>query len=403
MAVYAWAGRTRQGNRKKGILEAASESAATAHLRSQGIVPNRIKEKAKDLDDIFPFLQPRIKTQDLVVFTRQFAVMIDAGLPLVQCLQLLGDQMENKAFKNVCRDVRTRVEQGSTFAEALARHPKVFSALFVNLVAAGEVGGILDTILNRLAAYLEKAEKLARQVKGAMTYPVVVLTIAVGVISLLLVKVIPVFENMFLDFGGQLPGPTQIVIDVSDWMQAYLVYCLAGGALGVFGFLEARKRSDRFCYQTDRLFLALPVLGGLLKKVAVARFTRTLGTMIASGVPILEALDIVGRSAGNRVIEREIQDARSAIAEGRTIAEPLQESTVFPGMVVQMIAVGEETGSMETMLSKIADFYDDEVDTAVTALTSLLEPLMIVFLGGACGGIMIAMYLPIFKIAENIN
>ena len=402
MPVYAWTGRTRQGSSKKGVLEAVSEAAVTAQLRAQGIVPKRVKEKAKDLEDIFPFLQPRIKTQDLVVFTRQFAVMIDAGLPLVQCLQLLGDQMENKTFKNVCRDIQTQVEQGSTFAEALARHPKAFSALFVNLVAAGEVGGILDTILNRLAAYLEKAEKLARQVKGAMTYPVAVLVIAVGVISLLLVKVIPVFEKMFADFGGALPGPTQLVVDLSAWMQAYLGVCLAGGAVALFGFLQARRRSERFRYQTDRLFLASPVFGPVLKKVAVARFTRTLGTMIASGVPILEALDIVGRSAGNMVIEEEIQTARSAIAEGRTIAEPLQDSKVFPGMVVQMIAVGEETGSMETMLSKIADFYDDEVDTAVASLTALLEPVMIVFLGGAVAGILVAMYLPIFKIAENI-
>jgi len=402
MPVYAWTGRTRQGSSKKGVLEAVSEAAVTAQLRAQGIVPKRVKEKAKDLEDIFPFLQPRIKTQDLVVFTRQFAVMIDAGLPLVQCLQLLGDQMENKTFKNVCRDIQTQVEQGSTFAEALARHPKAFSALFVNLVAAGEVGGILDTILNRLAAYLEKAEKLARQVKGAMTYPVAVLVIAVAVISLLLVKVIPVFEKMFVDFGGALPGPTQLVVDLSAWMQAYLGVCLAGGAVALFGFLQARRRSERFRYQTDRLFLASPVFGPVLKKVAVARFTRTLGTMIASGVPILEALDIVGRSAGNMVIEEEIQTARSAIAEGRTIAEPLQDSKVFPGMVVQMIAVGEETGSMETMLSKIADFYDDEVDTAVASLTALLEPVMIVFLGGAVAGILVAMYLPIFKIAENI-
>ncbi|MEE2663533.1 MAG: type II secretion system F family protein [Myxococcota bacterium] len=402
MPVYAWAGRTRQGAAKKGVLEALNEAAVMAQLRSQGIVPGKVKAKPKDLEDIFPFLQPRITTKDLVVFTRQFAVMIDAGLPLVQCLQILGEQMENATFKKVCRDVRANVEQGSTFAEALAKHPKVFSPLFVNLVAAGEVGGILDTILNRLAAYLEKADKLARQVRGAMVYPVTVLCIAVGVISLLLVKVIPVFEQMFLDFGGVLPTPTQIVITLSEWLQAYLGHCVGGGALFLFCFFQARKRSDRFRYQTDRMFLAAPVFGPLLKKVAVARFTRTLGTMIASGVPILEALDIVGRTAGNMVIEEEIQYTRASISEGKTIAEPLQESKVFPGMVVQMIAVGEETGSMETMLSKIADFYDDEVDAAVVALTSLLEPLMIVFLGGAIGGILIAMYLPIFKIAENI-
>ena len=293
MAVYIWAGRTRQGAAKKGVLEAISEAAVMAQLRSQGIVPSKVKEKSKDLEDIFPFLQPKITTKDLVVFTRQFAVMIDAGLPLVQCLQILGDQMENATFKKVCKTIRNDVEQGSTFAEALGKHPKVFSALFVNLIAAGEVGGILDTILNRLAAYLEKADKLARQVKGAMVYPVTVLVIAIGVISILLVKVIPVFEKMFLDFGGDLPTPTQIVVDISQWMQNYLGYCLVGTALFLFAFFQARMRSDKFRYQTDRLFLASPVFGPLLKKVAVARFTRTLGTMIASGVPILEGLDIV--------------------------------------------------------------------------------------------------------------
>ena len=261
---------------------------------------------------------------------------------------------------------------------------------------------ILDTILNRLAAYLEKADKLASQVRGAMVYPTTVMIIAFGVITVLLVKVIPVFEKMFLDFGGELPAPTQLVIDLSQWMQAYIGYCLIGAGLFVFGFFQARKRSASFRYRTDRLFLALPVFGPLLKKVAVARFTRTLGTMIASGVPILEGLDIVARTAGNMVIEEEIQHARSSISEGKTLTEPLQESKVFPGMVVQMIAVGEETGSMETMLSKIADFYDDEVDNAVAALTAMLEPIMIVFLGGAIGGILIAMYLPIFKIAEAV-
>ena len=402
MPVYTWTGRTRQGAQKKGVLEAVNEAAVMAQLRSQGIVPGKVKEKPKDLEDLFPFLKPRVKTKDLVVFTRQFAVMIDAGLPLVQCLTILGDQMENATFKKVVREIRSDVEQGSTFADALGKHPRVFSDLFVNLVAAGEVGGILDTILNRLAAYLEKADKLAAQVRGAMVYPSTVMVIAIGVITVLLVKVIPVFEKMFVDFGGEVPAPTQMVIDLSNWMQAYIGYCfmLAGG--GFFAFFQARKRNAQFRYRTDKLFLMSPVFGPLLKKVAVARFTRTLGTMIASGVPILEGLDIVARTAGNMVIEEEIQMTRSSISEGKTLTEPLQESKVFPGMVVQMIAVGEETGSMETMLSKIADFYDDEVDNAVAALTSLLEPIMIVFLGGAIGGILIAMYLPIFKIAEAV-
>ena len=329
--------------------------------------------------------------------------MIDAGLPLVQCLQILSDQQPNPTLKNVLKDVKSQVEQGATFAESLKKHPKQFSDLYVNLVAAGEIGGILDTILNRLAAYLEKADKLARQVKGAMTYPVTVLCIAFAVITLLLVKVIPVFQKMFLDFGGELPGPTAMVIGVSEWLKAYLLYLLIAIATVVTAFLQARKRSERFKYATDKIFLRMPIFGPILKKVAVARFTRTLGTMIASGVPILEALDIVARTAGNMVIEEEIQMTRASISEGKTIAEPLQESKVFPGMVVQMIAVGEETGSMETMLNKIADFYDDEVDAAVAGLTAMLEPMMMVFLGGTVGSILIAMYLPIFKIAETIN
>ena len=403
MPVYNWAGRTRQGVSKKGVLEAVNEAAVMAQLRSQGLVPSKVKEKPKDLEDIFPFLQAKITTKDQVVFTRQFAVMIDAGLPLVQCLQILGDQMEHATFKKIIRDVRGQVEEGSTFAEALGKHPKVFSDLYVNLIAAGEIGGILDTILNRLAAYLEKADKLARQVKGAMVYPVTVLTIATAVITLLLVKVIPVFEQMFEDFGGVLPTPTRIVINVSEFLQAWIVYMMAGLALAIFLFLQGRARSVAFKYRTDQAFLALPIFGNLLRKVAVARFTRTLGTMISSGVPILEALDIVARTAGNVVIEEEIQRVRVAISEGKTIAEPLQESKIFPGMVVQMIAVGEETGSMETMLNKIADFYDDEVDEGVAALTAMLEPIMIVFLGGAIGTILIAMYLPIFKIAETVG
>jgi type IV pilus assembly protein PilC len=404
MPVYVFEGRTRQGATKKGTLEAANEAAVTAQLRSQGLLPVKVKAKPKDVSEIFPFLQQtKVKTKELVIFTRQFATMIDAGLPLVQCLEILGDQQANPGFKKIILEVKSDVEQGSTFAEALGKHPKVFSDLFVNLIAAGEVGGILDTILNRLAAYLEKADKLARQVKSAMVYPVTVTTVAIAVIALLLVKVIPVFEKMFLDFGGELPGPTQMVISLSHWLQANLLFLIGITVVVLVAFFQARSRSPQFRYQTDALALRLPIFGELLKKVAVARFTRTLGTMIASGVPILDGLDIVSRTAGNMVIEEELQRTRSSISEGKTIAEPLQESKVFPGMVVQMIAVGEETGAMETMLAKIADFYDDEVDAAVAGLTSLLEPLMMVFLGGSIGTILIAMYLPIFKIAEAIQ
>jgi type IV pilus assembly protein PilC len=403
MPVYNWQGRTRDGAKKKGALEAANEAAVTAQLRSQGILPTKVKAKPKDVSEVFTFLQQRVKTKDLVIFTRQFAVMIDAGLPLVQCLQILGDQTENASLARVVHEVRGDVESGSTFAEALGKHPKVFDDLYVNLVAAGEVGGILDTILNRLAIQLEKADKLARQFKGAMVYPATVSTIAIGVVVLLLVKVIPVFEKMFADFGGTLPGPTQAVISLSNWMQANVVYCLFVVAAVIIGHTQARARSLGYRYRSDQVKLKLPLLGTIIKKVAVARFTRTLGTMIASGVPILDALDIVSKTAGNMIIEEELQETRASISEGKTIAEPLQDSKVFPGMMVQMIAVGEETGNMEVMLNKVADFYDDEVDVAVAALTSMLEPLLMVFMGGAIGGILIAMYLPIFTIADTIG
>jgi type IV pilus assembly protein PilC len=403
MPIYNWQGRTREGAKKKGVLEAGNEAAVTAQLRSQGILPTKVKLKPKDVEEIFTFLQKGVKTKDLVVFTRQFAVMIDAGLPLVQCLQILGDQTENPTLARILKDVRNEVESGATFAESLAKHPKVFDALYTNLVAAGEVGGILDTILNRLAIQLEKADKLARQFKGAMVYPITVSTIAVAVIVLLLVKVIPVFEKMFADFGGTLPGPTQAVIGLSDWMQANLVYLLCIVSAIVFSHAQGRARSKGYRYKTDQLMLKLPIFGNIVKKVAVARFTRTLGTMIASGVPILDALDIVAKTAGNMVIEEELQNTRASISEGKTIAEPLQDSKVFPGMMVQMIAVGEETGNMEVMLNKVADFYDDEVDVAVSALTSMLEPVMMVFMGGSIGSILIAMYLPIFTIADTIG
>ncbi|MBW2294287.1 MAG: type II secretion system F family protein [Deltaproteobacteria bacterium] len=403
MAVYTWSGRTRQGANKKGVLEANGKDAVMAQLRAQGILPISVKEKAKNLEDVFTFLQPKVTTKDLVVFTRQFAVMIDAGLPLVQCLVILGDNHDNPTFKRVIGEVRSDVESGQTFAEALGRHPQVFDALFVNLVAAGEIGGILDTIMNRLATQLEKADKLARQLRGAMVYPSTVMSIALVVIILLLVKVIPVFEKMFSDFGGELPGPTAMVIALSDWLQAYIGYGMVLLFLFVTAFKAAYRKSLAFRYQVHRVNLKIPIFGAIIKKVAVARFTRTLGTMISSGVPILDALDITARTAGNMLIEEELQNCRAAISEGKTLNEPLQESEIFPPMMVQMMAVGEETGSMEVMLTKIAEFYDDEVDVAVGALTSMLEPVMMVFMGGSIGTILVAMYLPIFKIADSIN
>jgi type IV pilus assembly protein PilC len=403
MAVFTWEGRTRQGTTKKGVMEAGSEAAVMAQLRSQAIVPLAVKAKAKDLLEGIALFEEKPTLKDVVMFTRQFATMIDAGLPLVQCLDIQANQATNKGFQKVLRAIKSDVEQGSTFADALRKHPKTFDTLYTNLVQAGEIGGILDTILNRLATYMEKAEALKRKVKGAMVYPATILVVSIGVVTLLLVKVIPVFKKMFEEFGGTLPAPTQIVVDMSEFMQKWLVLMLVMMVGSVIAFLQARQRSPRFLLATDAFFLKTPVFGSLLRKVAVSRFTRTLGTMISSGVPILDALDICARTAGNKVIENALFKTRAAISEGRTIAEPLEASNVFPGMVVQMIAVGEATGAMDTMLGKIADFYDEEVDAAVTALTALLEPLMMVFLGGTIGGILMAMYLPIFKIAENIK
>jgi type IV pilus assembly protein PilC len=403
MPIFLWKARTRQGTIKKGELEAANDQAVMAQLRAQMLMPVSVKPKPKDIREYLPFLKPGIKTKELVIFTRQFATMIDAGLPLVQCLDILGGQNENMTFKEIIREVKADVEQGSTFADALRKHPKPFDALYVNLVQAGEIGGILDTILNRLSVYLEKADALARKVKGAMVYPATVLVVAVVVVVLMLVKIIPTFEKMFADFGGTLPAPTQMVIDLSHWMQEWLGFFIAGAIVAGIAYNQARARVPKFRRFTDAVYLKAPVFGSLLRKVAVARFSRTLGTMIASGVPILDGLDIVASTAGNVVIEEALLDVKAAISEGKTIAEPLMESEVFPGMVVQMIAVGEETGAMEQMLSKIADFYDDEVDAAVEALTAMLEPAMMVVLGGTVGSLLVAMYLPIFKIADTIG
>lgn len=402
MPVFAWEGRTRQGQVKKGVIEAASEAAAMMQLRAQAIVPTSVKPKtARGIE--LNFLKRGPKTRDLVVFTRQFATMIDAGLPLVQCLDIQAEQQENKSFGETLSKVKSDVEQGATFAESLGKHPRVFDELYVNLVAAGEIGGVLDTILNRLAVYLEKADQLKRKVKSAMVYPVTVMTVAIGVLVLLMIKVIPVFEKMFKDFGGELPAPTQMVINASNAMQSAMPMATALLVATIIAWSQARRRSPRFRYQTDALFLKLPVFGPLLKKVAVARFSRTFSTMLSSGVPILDALDICAKTSGNRVIEAGLQKTRAAISEGKTIAEPLKTVGVFPGMVVQMIAVGEQTGAMDSMLAKLADFYDDEVDAAVAGLTALLEPLMMVFMGGSIGTILIAMYLPIFKIAEAVK
>jgi len=404
MSKFAWEGVTRSGQSMKGEMEAPTQEAVQAQLRRQGIQPGKIKARGRGLDmEIkIPGMEPKISTKDLVVFTRQFATMIDAGLPLVQCLDILGIQQDNKTFKKILLKVKEDVESGSTFADALKKHPKAFDELYVNLVAAGEVGGILDTILNRLAAYIEKALKLKKKVKSAMTYPATVVGIAVIVIAVILVFVIPSFQKMFADFGGELPMPTQVVINISNFIQDYILVIIGAIVLFIFAFkkIYATKRGREIL---DELALKLPIFGVLLRKVAVAKFTRTLGTMISSGVPILDGLEIVAKTAGNKTVEKAIYRVRQSISEGKTIAEPLEKSGVFPPMVCQMIAVGEQSGSIDTMLNKIADFYDDEVDDAVGNLTAMMEPLLMLFLGTTVGGLVIAMYLPIFKLAGTVG
>lgn len=402
MPVYKWVAETKKGKILKGELEAADERIAQLQLKRRNLTIKKIKAKPKDLFENVAFFQPKITAKDVVIFTRQFSTMIDAGLPLVQGLTILAEQTENKTFQKVLKRVTKDVEGGSSLAEALKKHPKVFDALYVNLVAAGEIGGILDTILQRLAAYIEKAEKLKTRIKGAMTYPIIVVAIAVLVIAVILIFVIPVFQEMFSSFGKALPVPTQIVVNMSDFLKGNIHYVIVGFIVFVFAFKKYRN-TKKGRKQTDALALKLPVFGNLLKKSAVARFTRTLGTMISSGVPILDALEIVAKTSGNVVLEEIIYEVRSSIAEGQTIAEPLSEADIFPRMVVQMISVGEATGALDTMLNKIADFYDDEVDAAVEALTSMLEPLLMVFLGGAIGGLVIAMYLPIFQMAAAMG
>ncbi|MEQ9500851.1 MAG: type II secretion system F family protein [Deltaproteobacteria bacterium] len=399
MPVFIWEGKTRQGEARAGTMEAANADMVIERLKAQQIQASKVKKKPTE---IHIKIGTGISPKEVVVFTRQFATMIDAGLPLVQCLEILGSQQANVHFAKVISTVKNDVESGSTLADALGKHNKVFDDLYVNLVAAGEVGGILDTILNRLATYMEKNLKLARQVKGAMVYPSVVLMVAGAVTAVLLIWVIPVFEKMFRDFGGALPAPTQFVIDLSNGLRAQIIPTIIGiVALIVIYKLIGRTPKGQLVYHS--ITLKAPIIGPLFRKVAVAKFTRTLGTMISSGVPILDALQITARSAGNKVIENAIMYTRERISEGRTMADPLAETGVFPPMVVQMIAVGESTGAMDSMLQKIADFYEEEVDAAVAALTSLIEPLMMVVLGILLGGLIIAMYLPIFEMADNIQ
>ncbi len=401
MAEFVWEARARTGEVRKGIREAADATMVESWLKSQQLTPVKVRKKPKEIN--ISFGSP-VSDKDLVVFTRQFATMIDAGLPLVQCLEILSAQGDNKAFNKILKDIKHTVEQGSTFSDALRRHPRVFDELFVNLVHAGETGGILDTILNRLAVYIEKRVKLKRQVRSAMVYPLVVLCVAIAVVFVLLTWVIPAFQGMFADFGGEdtLPGPTLFIINLSAWFVGNIIWILLGmfGTVAGIVYSYGTKGGKQFWH---RLFLTAPILGPVMRKIAVARFTRTLGTLLSSGVPILDAMTIVGKAAGNVIVEAAVHQTAERIREGRTMADPLLETKVFPSMVVQMISVGEQTGALDQMLNKIADFYEDEVDVAVAALTSMLEPIMMVVIGGIVGFILIAMYLPIFDLAGKVS
>jgi type IV pilus assembly protein PilC len=402
MARFAWEGTTRAGEKRRGVIEADSRAIVEERLKGDNIAISKIAREG-GLGSIEIQIGTGIGPKDLQIFTRQLATMIDAGLPLVQCLDILANQTENKSLKKVLSSVKNSVEQGATFSDALKKHPKVFDELYTNLVAAGEVGGILDTILNRLAIYIEKAVKLKNQLKSAMYYPVGILIVAIGVIAIMLLKVIPVFEKMYKDMGdAQLPKPTLVVIGIShSFLNSWYIYF--GILFGlVFGITTAR-RTEQGREITDRALLRMPIVGAVLRKIVVARFTRTLGTLLSSGVPILDALEICARTAGNRVVQKAIMGAREKISQGADMAGPLADSKVFPTMVVQMIGVGEQTGAMDQMLNKIADFYEEEVDAAVAGLTSLIEPVMMAFLGVVVGGLIIAMYLPIFNLAGTIG
>jgi type IV pilus assembly protein PilC len=401
MAEFVWEARARTGELRKGSMEADTEDAVNQRLRAQHLLPTRVKKRAKALNF---HIGTGVDHKDIVTFTRLFATMIDAGLPIVQCLDILQGQTDNKFFAAILRDVKASVEQGATFSDSLRRHPKVFDHLYVNLVQAGEVGGILDTILNRLAVYIEKAMKLRRQVRGAMVYPSIVIVVFFGVLSILLMFVIPGFETMFKDFGAkdELPALTRIVMSISRGFVSNVLWLFLGVTALVVGVGYA-YRTPRGKHIIHKLLLRLPVVGPVLRKIAVARFTRTLGTLLASGVPILDALEIVAKTAGNVIVEEAILYSRQKIAEGKNMAQPLMETGVFPPMVVQMVGVGEQTGALDTMLNKIADFYEEEVDVAVSALTSLIEPALMVGIGGTVGVVLIAMYMPIFSIAGKIK
>ncbi|MFQ5898517.1 MAG: type II secretion system F family protein [Candidatus Methylomirabilia bacterium] len=401
MPVFAYQGRTAEGS-TRGQIEAPDRRAAVAQLRQRQILVTNMRETSARKAAAAPASgRGKVKDRDLTIFTRQFSTMVDAGLPLIQCLSILAEQSESPTLRTVTAQVARDVEAGATLSDALRRHPKAFNDLFTNLVEVGETGGVLDVILQRLATYIEKAASLKRKVKGAMVYPFTIVGVALMVVVFMLIFVIPIFAQMFSQLGATLPLPTRIVLAMSNFMISFW-WAVFGAIVGMVYGLRAYYKTERGRLVIDRLLLKLPVFGPLIRKVAVARFTRTLGTLVSSGVPILEGLRITARTAGNAVLELAIEATRASVTAGRTLADPLKASGVFPPMVIQMINVGEQTGSLDTMMSKIADFYDDEVDTAVGTLMSLLEPMMIVFLGVMIGGLVVAMYLPIFQLVTVI-
>ena len=402
MPVYVWKGVNSQGVKRKGEVESPDQAAALAHVKRLRLQDISIKEKPKDLFENISFFKPKVTGKDLVIFTRQLSTMIDAGLPLIQSLEILAKQQENPTFKTVLTAIKRDVETGTTIADAMRKHPTVFDSLFSNMIEAGETGGILDTILGRLAGFKEKSMALTKKIKGAMTYPAICLAISFLILGVILIFVIPVFSEMFASMGAALPIPTQIVVKMSNFVKSNFLYVI----IGIFAIIFITKKiyhTEKGRYRIDSMLLKAPVIGTLIRKVAVAKFTRTLSTMLQSGVPILDALQVVAKTSGNKVIEGAVFRIADSISEGRPIAEPLEESGVFPNMVVQMINVGESVGALDSMLAKIADFYDDEVDQAVSNLTSMIEPFMMVFLGGMIGGIVIAMYLPIFSMAGVVS
>jgi type IV pilus assembly protein PilC len=399
--TYLWKGRSPSGELLSGEYATESKDDLVGYLRKRKIIITSVREKSSKLNINLPG-SGRVSVKDIGVFTRQFATMINAGLPMVQCLDILSQQTEKAPLREAIAKVMSDVEGGSTLAEGLARHPKIFSNLFVNMVEAGEAGGILDVILQRLATFLEKLDALQRKVKSALTYPSVVGIVALGATAFMLIFIIPTFAKMFTDFGGDLPLPTKIVIGISDFLRMYW-WALAGGIVGGIIAIQRYYKTDAGRLMLDKLMLKIPVLGMVIRKGSVARFTRTLGTLISSGVPILSGLEITARTSGNRVVELAVMSTRESISQGNTIAEPLKACGVFPPMVTSMISVGEQTGALDEMLDKIANFYDDEVDSAVDSLTAIIEPVMIVVMGTMVGGMLIAMYLPMFKLVTLVG